>query len=94
VTRDVALQSLGFTVDGLVFSGLTGTANYAADVRSGGFSGNYTAGSCTGCAGFSPEASVFGGNFLGQAADGLVLSTILITGNGTSGGVTLLKRGP
>ena len=94
VTRDVALQSLGFTVDGLVFSGLSGTANYAADVRSGSFSGNYTAGNCTGCAAFSPEASVFGGNFLGQAADGLVLSTILLTGDGTQGGVTLFKRGP
>jgi hypothetical protein len=90
----VTLQGLGFALDGQVFSGLTGSARYDAQTPSGAFSGNYTGGSCTGCAAFAPGASVFGGNFLGQSADGLVLSTILLTGNGTSGGVTLFQRGP
>jgi hypothetical protein len=94
VTRGVALQGLGFTLDGLVFSGLTGSTSYDPRTPSGAFSGLYTGGSCTGCAAFAPGASAFGGNFLGQGADGLVLSTILVTGDTTHGGVTLFRRGP
>lgn len=92
VTRDVAVQNLGFTVDGLIFSALNGSTRYDPRILSGGFVGNYSSGSCTGCAAFLPQSSSFGGNFLGTNADGLVFSTILITGDGTSGGVTLMKR--
>lgn len=92
--RGVAVQNLGFTLDGLVFSGLNGAASYSAQALSGGFLGNYSSGSCSGCVAFSPGGSAFGGNFVGRDADGLVFSTILQTGNGTSGGITLLKRGP
>lgn len=92
VTRDVAVQNLGFTLDGRVFSALNGSTSYDPRILSGGFVGNYSSGSCSGCAAFLPQSSSFGGNFLGASADGLVFSTILITGDGTSGGVTLLKR--
>ena len=91
-TRGVALQGLGFSVDGLVFSGLNGSTTYDAASLSGGFLGRYSSGSCNGCTAFSAEGSSFGGNFVGKDANGLVFSTILQTGNGTSGGVTLLKR--
>jgi len=92
VTRGVSVQDLGFALDGLVFSGLNGSATYDPHALSGVFAGNYSSGQCNGCAAFVPEASSFGGNFLGSNADGLVFSTILLTGNGTSGGITLLKR--
>lgn len=92
VTRDVGVQNLGFTVDGLVFSGLNGSTRFDARTLSGAFSGNYSSGSCTGCTGFVPQSSVFGGNFLGSNADGLIFSTILLDGAATHGGTTLLKR--
>jgi len=92
VTRDVALQNLGFTLDGRVFSGLNGSTRYDERTLSGAFFGNYSGGTCTGCTAFVPQSSVFGGNFLGSNADGLIFSTILIDGAGTLGGTTLLKR--
>ena len=92
VTRDVGVQNLGFTVDGLVFSGLNGSTRFDARTLSGAFSGNYSSGSCAGCTGFVPQSSVFGGNFLGSNADGLIFSTILLDGAATHGGTTLLKR--
>jgi hypothetical protein len=94
LNRGVAVQNLGFSLGGLVFSGLNGVASYSAQALSGGFLGNYSSGSCAGCTAFSATGSAFGGNFVGRDADGLVFSTIMQTGNGTSGGVTLLKKGP
>ena len=97
VTRGVALQNLGFNIGGLGFSGLNGSATYDARIASGAFSGNYSSGSCTGCAAFTPLSSAFGGNFVGRDANGLIFSTILLTGNGatpTSSGVQLFTRPP
>ncbi len=93
VTRDVALQNLGFTVGSQVFSGLTGNAQYSDRIASGAFSGNYSGGNCTGCAAFTPLSSAFSGNFVGTGASGLVFSTILLTGNnGIASGVQLFSR--
>jgi hypothetical protein len=92
--RSVTLQNLGFTLDGLVFSGLQGTASYSRESLSGLFSGNYSAGGCTGCNGFVPGASSFGGNFLGRNADGMLFSTTLVTDGGAKGGITVLRREP
>lgn len=90
--RHVNVVDLGFTLDGLLFSGLNGTTSYSDKTLSGGFVGNYSSGSCSGCAGFVAGSSSFGGNFVGTAANGLVLSTVLVTGDTTHGGVTLMKR--
>ena len=90
VTRNVTLNSLGFTLGGFTFSGLTGNAVYGDG--SGFFQGNYSSGSCAGCPGFVPQASAFGGNFAGRNADGLIFSTFLLTGNGTLSGVQLFQR--
>lgn len=92
VTRDIALANLGFTIDGLAFSALAGSASYSARSASGAFQGNYTSGSCSGCAAFLPQSSAFGGNFIGKDAAGLVFSTILLTGSGTASGVHLFGR--
>ena len=94
LNRGVLVQNLGFTLDGLVFSGLNGSASYSAQALSGGFLGNYSSGSCAGCNGFLVGASGFGGNFVGKDADGLIFSTIMVTDGGSRGGVTLLKKGP
>lgn len=91
-TRSVTLNGLGFTVDGLVFSGLTGNATYDARIASGFFAGNYSGGNCVGCPGFAPQSSVFNGAFVGAGANGLVFSTILLTGSGTASGVHLFRR--
>jgi hypothetical protein len=92
--RVVDLLNLGFNINGLSFSGLNGSSSYAPSSASGAFSGNYSQGSCTGCAAFTPQSSVFTGNFVGRSADGLVFSTIMLTGNGTgtASGVQLFKK--
>ena len=92
VDRGVALQNLGFQIGSQTFSGLSGTSTFNRAVGSGAFSGNYTSGSCVGCVAFTPASSVFGGNFVGSGAHGLVFSTILNTGNGTASGVHLFTR--
>ena len=89
--RQVTLNNLGFTVGGYGFSGLNGQAGYGTS-GSGFFSGNYSSGNCSGCVGFSPTASAFTGNFVGAAANGLIFSSILQTGNGTVSGVHLFSR--
>lgn len=91
-TRNVTLNNLGFTIDGLAFSNLAGTATYSDRIASGGFQGNYSAGTCLGCTAFVPQSSVFGGSFVGRNADGLVFSTFLLHGNGTVSGVQLFRR--
>lgn len=92
--RSVALQNLGFTLDGLAFSGLQGTATMRPGSLSGLFDANYTGGSCAGCTSFVPTASFFGGNFVGRNADGLLFSTTMATDGGFRGGITLLKKQP
>lgn len=93
VTRAVAVQNLGFTIGGLVFSGLNGSATYSDRIASGAFGGNYASGNCAGCSGFVPQSSAFNGNFVGREANGLVFSTILLTGqNSVSAGVQLFKQ--
>lgn len=93
VTRGVELQNLGFNVGSLAFSGLNGSATYSDRIASGTFGGNYSSGSCTGCAAFTPLASSFGGSFIGRDADGLVFSTFLLTGGGGSAaGVHVFKQ--
>ena len=92
-TRGVELRNLGFNIGGLVFSGLNGSATYSTNIASGTFGGNYTSGTCTGCSGFTPQSSSYGGSFVGRNADGLVFSTILLTGaGGTASGVHLFKQ--
>jgi hypothetical protein len=91
-TRDVALVNLGFSIEGLAFSGLAGSARYSDKVASGIFTGNYTAGTCAGCAAFAPQSSAFGGNFVGRSAEGLLFSTFLFTGTGTVSGLQLFQR--
>ncbi len=90
--RTVSINNLGFTVNDMSFSGLQGIASYAPTSASGFFSGNYSAGSCVGCPAFSPNASSFTGNFLGQDASGLMFSTILQTGDGSASGLHLFTR--
>ena len=93
VNRSVALQNLGFQIGSLAFSGLNGTSQFDATIASGAFNGRYTTGNCTGCAGFTPQSSVYTGNFVGRDANGLVFSTFLLTGSGnTSSGVHLFTR--
>jgi hypothetical protein len=41
---------------------------------------------------FAPEASAFGGNFVGNEANGLVFTSILQTGKGTVSGLHLFKK--
>ena len=91
--RSIALRDLGFQIGSQTFSGLNGSSSYSDAVRSGAFSGNYSAGSCTGCVAFDPRSSLFSGNFVGRDANGLVFSTILLTGGGnTASGVHLFTR--
>ena len=93
VSQKVDLLDLGFTVNGLAFSGLRGSALYDPKVGSGQFTGKYIAGSCPACASFAPASSVFGGNFVGRAAEGIVFSTTLSTGSGgTASGVHLFTH--
>jgi len=91
VTRTVTLQSLGFNIGNLAFSGLAGTASYDPTKNAAGtFGANYTGGACAGCTDFSPLDSRFGGSFVGRGADGLVFSTFMRTGPETfSAGVHL-----
>lgn len=91
VNRSVQLNQLGFDLAGLSFANLDGAATYSDAIASGFFKGNYTSGNCTGCAAFSPAASVFTGNFLGKSANGLMFSTVLSTGNGTVSGLHAFK---
>lgn len=88
----VTLNNLGFDLGNLNFTNLNGNTSYSRDIGSGFFTGNYTSGSCADCAGFSPTASSFTGNFLGNNASGLMFSTILQTGSGTSSGVHAFSR--
>ncbi len=90
--RTVELKDLGFSVNGLAFSGLRGSALYDPNVASGAFQGKYSAGACPTCASFAPGSSIFGGNFVGRNADGLIFSTILLTGSGTASGVHLFTH--
>lgn len=91
--RSVDLVNLGFTVNGLAFSGLNGSALYDANVGSGAFQGKYSAGTCPACTSFAPASSVFGGNFVGRNAEGIEFSTILLTGSGrTASGVHLFTH--
>jgi hypothetical protein len=90
--RSVDLLNLGFNINGLSFSGLNGSSGYAQTSASGAFNGNYTQGTCTGCSAFTPQSSVFTGNFVGRSADGLVFSTIMLTGAGTASGVHLFTK--
>ena len=92
VTREVALNNLGFTLGGLSFAQLNGTSSYDAGIASGFFKGNYNSGTCVGCVAFTPGASAFTGNFVGTAANGAILSTILQNGAGTVAGVHLFSR--
>lgn len=92
VNRSVQLNNLGFDLSGRNFANLNGSATYSDTIASGFFKGNYTSGSCTGCVGFSPTASVFTGNFLGKNASGLMFSTVLSTGNGTDSGLHVFKK--
>lgn len=93
--REATLLNLGFTLDGLVFSGLQGTAQWAADSLSGVMNnGRYTAGQCAGCNQFVLGTSSFGGSFLGANAAGMLFTTTLTTDGGSKGGVTLLRKGP
>ncbi len=99
VTQNVTLQNLGFQIGSTTFSGLTGSASYApppgvSPVPSGGFSGNYTGGQCTGCSAFNVQSSVFTGNFLGRDANGLAFTTFLLTGGGGTVGATHLFTRP
>lgn len=92
VTRAVTVNNLGFSLSGLTFSGLNGMATYSPSVASGFFAGNYSSGDCTGCRAFSPTASAFSGNFVGQAASGLIYASIMQTGNGTVSGLQLFAK--
>lgn len=95
--QEVRLNNLGFRIDAFTFSGLQGTASYDGrpdrPVASAPFSGNYSAGNCSGCSGFVFGSSVFSGNFVGRDAGGIVFSTVLATGGGgTASGVHLFTR--
>jgi hypothetical protein len=93
VTRGVELQNLGFNIGSLAFAGLNGSATYSNLIASGTFGGNYSSGTCTGCAAFTPLSSSFGGSFVGRNADGMVFSTFLLTGGGgTAAGVHVFKQ--
>lgn len=92
VTREVQVNNLGFTASGLKFSALNGSATYSPSIASGFFTGNYTSGQCMGCIAFAPEASAFGGNFVGNDANGLIFSSIMQTGKGTVAGLHLFKK--
>jgi hypothetical protein len=97
VNRNVQINNLGFTLGGMDFSSLNGAATYSSSIPSGFFKGNYAAGgACSGaaCAGFSSEASVFTGNFMGKDANGLLFSTVMSTTAGTASGVHVFRKGP
>ncbi len=92
VNRGVQLNNLGFDIGGLSFTALNGSATYDANTASGKFNGYYSSGVCNLCPGFLPTLSVFGGNFVGNNASGLIFSTILLTGAGQVSGVHLFGR--
>ncbi len=92
LNRNVQLQNLGFQIAGLNFSGLNGSASYAATSAAGAFQGNYSSGACTGCPAFSAQSSLFGGTFAGAQAKGLIFTTTMVTGSGTAAGVQLFTR--
>jgi hypothetical protein len=92
LNRNVQLQNLGFQIAGLSFSGLNGSASYAANSAAGAFQGNYSTGACTGCPAFSAQSSLFGGTFAGAQANGLIFTTTMVTGSGTAAGVHLFTR--
>jgi hypothetical protein len=88
----VQLQNLGFQIGGNTYSGLAGNATYLPSDPAGPFRGNYTAGACSGCAGFLPTSSLFLGSFAGREAQGLVFSTVLVNSIGTQAGTHLFTR--
>lgn len=92
VNRNLRIDNLGFKLGELTFANLNGSATYSNSIASGFFKGNYSAGSCSGCTAFSPNASAFTGNFLGKEASGLMFSSILSTGTGTVSGVHAFSR--
>jgi tetratricopeptide (TPR) repeat protein len=92
VSRAVEVRNLGFTLDGLAFSGLNGSTLYSSTSLSGGYNGTFSSGACSGCAAFAPTSSTFGGNFVGRNADATIFSTVLNTGSGTVAGVGLFKK--
>ena len=92
VNRGVQLNNLGFDIGGLSFTALNGSATYDANTASGKFNGYYSSGVCNLCPGFLPTLSVFGGNFVGNNASGLIFSTILLTGAGQVSGVHLFGK--
>ena len=86
------LQNLGFRAGGLDFSNLNGSTRYAG-TGAGAFGGFYSSGTCAACTGFVPGSSFFGGSFAGQQANGLLFSTLLVTGSPTSTvGAHVFKR--
>ena len=90
--RDLVLQNLGFRVGGLDFTNLQGRAQYAG-TGAGAFGAFYSAGTCANCTGFVPGSSFFGGSFAGQQANGLLFSTLLVTGSPTNTvGAHVFKR--
>ncbi len=94
--QKITLQNLGFSLNGLVFSGLAGETNYDTRPLSGSpagtFNGRYSAGACDRCASFDARTSTFGGSFIGRNAEGLVFSTLLSTGTLPVGGVQLFVK--
>lgn len=90
--REVSVNNVGFTIGTLAFSGLNGTTTPISTSGSGAFRGNYSSGSCSGCAAFVPGSSSFGGNFVGKDASGLIFSTILLTGTSTASGVHVFGK--
>jgi hypothetical protein len=93
--KEVAVQNLGLSLGGLNFSGLNGRTSYGDSSAAGTFSGRYSSGLCDRCTAFVATASTFNGSFIGRNADGLVFSSILVTGNPeavTRAGVQLLTR--
>ena len=91
-TRQVAVNNLGFTSGAVSYAGLNGVTSYSTAIASGFFKGNFSSGTCAGCSSFSPAASVYTGNFVGAAANGVIVSTIMQNGAGTVSGVHLLAR--
>ncbi|AWB66617.1 hypothetical protein C2869_09320 [Saccharobesus litoralis] len=79
VNRTVQLNELGFDIGDISFAGLNSSTTYDDNVLSQGFNGNFESGSCIGCRSFSAEASTYTGNFLGNNADGVMLSTMMTT---------------
>jgi hypothetical protein len=77
-SQSVTLQNLGFTSGSYAFANLNGSSTYAGG--GGLFQGSFTSGSCTGCPGFIVGSSQYLGSFAGAQANGLVLTTVMVTG--------------